>query len=182
MRSDRHRVVGAEPAPVDDAGNVVLPDDLAELAEQLQLDAQRLAECYPPRDVGKEMSDAGQDRPRQPRLGRWLLAGGVAACLLVGLRMMFNLDAPHASNRPGQLDRSFAAATVLTHEPETRETPASSDLPGRVTVDSVTPRVGPKDGDVEAPFVRFDKLSSPELEGILDLLDSQSVAISNVSI
>ena len=135
-----------------------LPADLAELAEQLTADAQWLAERYPAQDAAQPVP-AGVDR------GRRLARSAAVALVLVGVGLWTG-KLWHGAVRPPRPPFNAALA-------------ADDATSRRSTLDAI-PALGAAAASSGAPLL--GGLSGGEQEGVLDLLEEQSLDEARISI
>jgi len=165
---------------LDEAGEVMLPDDLAALGDRLRHDADVLAAQYPAREI----NDDG--RVPLPRPGRksaaarryWLATATVAGVLLaVAVWPSMNRLMRHSSDM----------GTLVTESPSRNIDNGSSPPPTAHSIGVINADVQPVDYSSDrsiqgTPAVFLQDVSGPELEGLLDLWEQEPAAASGVSI
>ena len=146
-----------------------LPEDLAALAQQLQGEADALAECYPSGEIHpvlKEVLSAQlkeHDRTRQRRakvvaaMAPLLILFGSAALLFVAQQNdRANMRLPHVSR---------------SDTPRTNDGAAIESTPASLTK-----------GDEEIITIPADgEWTGPELEGLIDIWDQDKTVVRRVS-
>jgi len=183
MQSDRHRVIPLEQAPTDNAGELELPDELAELADQLQRDAAHLAVCYP--GPGKRVGDRTMGHGhRQGRRLRWLVAGGVAACVLLSFAVArWNGNPAAPIHSPVRTNATNTPAAGSTNQLAQNPSPfAESSAALFDNAEHATSDLPSEEADTVVPVMFLRNVSGPELEALLDMWDSDSSPGSNISI
>jgi hypothetical protein len=134
-----------------------LPVELASLASQLQFDAARLANLYPP-----SARAASSTAPLRPALITPQRLGAAVAVLLIGVIGAWQF----LPQRPA----AFAPQTVvITHHD--RAEPV--DLPAI--------RADMSSAPVEPAAYPITELSGPELEALVDLMQREPAAVQRVS-
>jgi len=152
------RIVHPEPSDRE-ADALQLPDHLAEMAEQLQLDADRLAEAYPARSgdrLAREL--AAQVRSRRRRRIGW----AAAAALLIAA---------------GSLTWRYSGNDRPAAERESATRPAP---PTFVIAPAASPNAE-SSPTVVTPVVSLHHVSGPELEAVLDLLEKEPDPVVQVA-
>jgi len=150
VRFDPHYIPG-EDAPLTASGEIDLPDDLLELAAQLQDDAAYLAEKYPA--AGAEKVNVYVAPAAKRSALRWVaVAGFVSAALLLAV-----VVAPRSSNMHVGVPEHVAVATPAAPVSDVITDPPASPSGSR------TVRLP------WAPTPAIGEVTGPELEGLLDL-------------
>jgi hypothetical protein len=161
------RYIPADEAPLDAQGEIVLPDDLAELAAQLSDDASYLATCYPAPGMNPSASSNAQPTKRS----RWWLPAVASVVLAMvgwgswqyfqqsvennhGTEVVAAAYDSDSSAVPFRFDVS--ANSVSTNSPYSNDWVTESDLPPQ--------------------FILYE-YSGPELEGLYDLLETPQVEV-----
>jgi hypothetical protein len=161
------KLIKPDDAPLDDAGDIELPDDLAELGVQLRDDAQFLSERYPATDfdvgrVSQPVAPATVGQVSLPVAARrrfWISVGAAAAVIVLALL---------ATNRPTSappVDVADHSLDKVSVAPEATAAPVLSDTAGNESAEAATLSVPP----VASPAVFLNGVSGPELEGLMDL-------------
>lgn len=182
MRFDP-KLVQPDDAPLDEQGEIDLPDDLAELASQLGDDAAYLASRYPaiaaevvavePVIAREIVAVPDRNAPRVPsRRQGWLIASAAAALavLIVTSVVPPNADTPvrgreSAHSAPTPVIADSDSPTVRSAQPVA--TPPVRERPPLRTVPSA---------------MLLNGVSGPELEGLLDLWQNDDEADNRISI
>ncbi len=181
----RHRVIPPDQPPMDEAGDLVLSDDLTALGERLRSDADMLAAQYPACSNDDDIRFRAASPDAKPTRARayWYTTAAVASLLLA-------LAAWPLVN--GLVQQSSDTHTLVTESP-------SGISPSRIVEDNVSPAapshsVGVTNVDMQpadyhgepsiesTPAVFLQDVSGPELEGLLDLWEREQSATSSVSI
>ena len=153
------RIIPADDAPLDDRGQLLLPDDLSELAAQLSDDAQHLALLYPAPVTAKIA--VGNRAEKVLGATRRII---FAALLLVAVAGGSWLGMQPAQISPG---RAVPAPHNLVAENVASET-INESVSSLDAVEQPT-----------SPVFLLYEYSGPELEGVYDLLaESPSEEIS----
>ena len=155
------RIIQTEPAPLDEKGELQLPDDLAVLAEQLSADSQQLADCFPAGGINVAFRSAkgrafAERKPTKSGNGhrarrvRYVLGSGLVAVALCSAFVLLS------ASPFGQPERTVppAAFTSTDH--------------GNAKAVSFAPAL-------------LHDVSRPELEGLIDLWQHQSSEVASVS-
>jgi hypothetical protein len=157
------RLIHPDDAPEDACGELDLPDDLLELAAQLQDDALYLAARYPAKVAVEpllaEVTAVNVHAPT-PSRRHWLVAGGsIAAALTIAVALAYR---PPTEPREAALPVNNVASVSI----------ASTNPPGD-EVHVSTPINKPAGPRIErlpwAPVPAIGEVTGPELEGLLDL-------------
>lgn len=155
------RLIPEPAAPLLEDGELDLPPELATLADQLRQDARRLA------------------RLQAPPASRWTglnrVVRRVALIAAVALAAVAWSWAPQPPLRPGAAAVSRGARTLGAGDANSTQ-PGSTRLDS-TRLDSTHPDVRPASQHLES----LERLSGPELEGALDLLE-EAPADSRLSI
>jgi hypothetical protein len=152
---------GASGARSDDD---VLPDDLAEVAQQLVDESRLLGEKYPAGSTACDLESVRAAANRRPgRFARLRLAAAAAAAV-IGLSMAVEI-AYRAGRESG--DSGTATGSVVAVHPGDQPTASPS------AADSVRGAVVP----VSLPAAVFSNLSGAEQEGVLDLMKDVALRV-----
>jgi hypothetical protein len=161
------RLISEADAPLDASGEIDLPDDLLEMAAQLGDDAAFLAARYPAPSLAvpvKEVMAENVYAARRLRSRGWfvaMLGGGVAAAALVAMTIVT------------QPTNEQAVATPAVVESAVNEVAVRETRPAVETSVSTTARSRPRIERLPwAPSAAIGEVSGPELEGLLDLWQS----------
>ena len=151
-----------------------LPDALWELATQLQADAQRLARHYPPSPPDLQHPP---DTRKTFRSNRWKLATPVLGTALTIMALVASHLLVRSHEGPAAPEVPTRSVTYASHA-HTPEPPDASDASDRNNVFAshaswtgtqvTTSRLQPHDATVT--FV--SGLSGPEMEGVLDIMET----------
>ena len=164
----------------DDAHLAHLADDpeLAALGEQLTADAQRLASLYPPGDARRPRGKPVARSRRQMGGGSWAAA---AAVLIAASVVCFGyLTAPRSEPAERNLVRGGDGAGELA----TLSTDASNQPPSVTSVAAERAEETSAMGSASPAIITlpFESLTGAEQEAVLDLLESEGLALSGLSI
>lgn len=141
MRS-RARLVSAEDPPLSASGGLDLSPDLCQLADQLNREANGLANRFPPDGMDVQLSSALARSQRQ-RLARWVAAISIA--LLIPVASVGWLTG--VTNSPMQSNPSTTTGgRLVNHELDEPATELNV-----------------------SPALMWEGVSQPELEGLLDM-------------
>ncbi len=171
------RFIHPDDAPVRADGELDLPPDLAELAEQLADDAAHLSTRFPANrashvalaaelvDSAERIKSAGQEPDRQGRhramrAAALIAGGGLATLAAIGLTLSL-------ASRP--LDFRHAPASVSTLEYPVHE---ADSAPSPIPASLAAPAVA---------TLSLGELSAPEMEALFDLLQRDPGRTSSVS-
>ncbi len=169
------KLIRADAAPLDDAGEIELPDDLLELAAQLRDDATYLAERYPA-EPAPLLTPLPLAAP--VRRVRWHWVGTAAAALLAMLAATYRPANMVPEPTPAV---SVAAALPPASASAPRSTAPSST--GATTETFITAPAGPRIERLPwAPETVVPSVSGPELEGLLDLWQNDGQELEPISI
>jgi hypothetical protein len=203
-------IIQADEAPLDEDGELLLPDDLASLGGQLSAESSQLAACYPPADereattgaapaarlAGTLPGDPKTSRKKGPpqgthwrrRLALWS-AGLVSLALLLALVTAHLLGPEDDSDRqdgtPGEL------ASAIRRETAHRRTTSPRRAVGEVPSGPMNAvEQDPAQEDTEAaidhgelsPIMFLQEVSAPELEGWYDLNEQRDSDDADLSI
>jgi hypothetical protein len=180
------KLIEGEPAPLDDSGEIILPQELHELADRLRIESQRLSSQYVTHVVPSSAANvATSDRSNTAggSIG-WRALAVLLTCGLVILLIGRPAGTPIVPTRNEQ--RPAAGTSVPAARQET-SSPASSS-PTSALPASSPPAVGSRpitratDGATELSDDLLREVSGPELEGLLDLLEKDSSKSNRVSI
>ncbi len=167
------KLIGSEPAPLDDQGEIELPAELGRLAGHLRQDADRVWR------EGK-LSRGGQTGA-SPEASARRFASRVVFAVVATLALVFVVP---GINRlfPGGSDRTD---TSETHQAGIRSSGAApnraNSLQDSKTLQADRPVLTLPVSDTADGFLR--DVTGPELEGLLDLLENDSdSALPSVSI
>ncbi len=188
MRFDP-KLISPEPPPLDEAGELLLPDDLAELAAQLGDDAQHLAALYAP---GMEASGMESEPPQHfssakvavefnaavseteiahlRRTSRWLWRASALVAAVAGLFVITAWWWPTAENSTHLVENvasERAAANATSEVVNLESSEAEPLLPVKTTVPPAAPPAPAE------PGLFLHDYSGPELEGLYDLIGEQ---------
>jgi len=160
------KLVPADKLPQTAGGDLELPADLKTLAGQLEADAAHLARCYPPRqDLTQPAMMALSARRRVvTRYAGW----GVFALLVIAT-LGFWLGTTISSIQ-GVKQESVAASNML---------PAGTEDSQLVPPDTSDPNgIAISDSSAE---LSLSGLTGPELEALLDVLESEPGIIRSIA-
>jgi hypothetical protein len=183
MPFDPH-LIRPDDAPLDESGQLVLPDDLAELAAQLEDDSSRLAACYPPASPRRGGPAPPASMAIEPlpvavlptRIGRSpQTAAFITACvvaILTGSLLLWQLGG-NGGHGPPELPLA-----EVDHEGREGPThPVAAALPADAAEEPLRNPWSPSFNS--SPAYYLHEYSGPELEGLYDLLgESQDGKIS----
>ena len=156
------RLVPEETAPINDDHEIALDGQLEALADQLRNEAEVLAKAYPGSHTNS--ADSVAAATTSPSMWRGILAASVAlAPIVAGLVFFSTLSShrPAASGTVGAIDQATERANRMATFP--------SVAPYRLTPTQLTPALVPD-------------VSSPELEGVLDVLETNPETPQRLSI
>ena len=168
------RVVLPEPAPLDDAGELELPDDLAALAEQLQDDAAHLSTRF-----RLEASPAATPLPgataRSPSSAPMRIALLTTAAATIAIA----LSVASLANRSGIVDQA-------DRQPQSTAAETSADTSHEpIAIEAIQhPHADPAAQntiDQSESLVLLGEASGPEREGLLDLLQQTASTETSIS-
>jgi hypothetical protein len=164
MPFDPHYIPGEE-APLHANGDILLPDDLAELAQQLMADANYLAHVHSPVTPVEKIADHWKASSEQNALrnSRWIPLLSISLALLAICLTAWNLV---SMQRP--VSPVVAAEALWPNLPR---------VANFASEDSSAPEFAPTFLGPTQP-VMFIDYSSPELEGVLDLLPPNEEEVS----
>jgi len=203
------RVIPPDPPPVDDSGELLLPDELLALGEQLRNEAAALAQQFPA--SGRQPADVPVEAAASPaaRAPSWRARSAIAAALLVGAAAYAWVHTPWpeagqvrtAERQPNAVvpvartdspedqslaspagDRRGNAEPTSTDPPTRRSDRAPAGPPEASDHQGQTADSRPAPFDQTTPAVFLWEASGPELEGLLDLWEQGGVSSSSVSI
>lgn len=182
----RHRVIPPDQPPLDEAGDVMLPDDLAALGDRLRCDADMLSSHYPARSTEENMGRQATCLDGKPANSRryWFATAAVAALLLtVAAWPVVNRLSQQPVNTHRLVIESSSESSPPRNVEGDRLPEASANSVGVTNMD-VQPvdYHGGKRSIESTPAVFLQDVSGPELEGLLDLWEQEQSAASGVSI
>ena len=167
------RLLDTDPAPHDENGEIIFPPELQELAGQLTSEANNLEKQHP---FDRELTD--RDLTERPAVAagstpkRWLglISGTVGALLAVtacSLLVAFFGSSPELKPTLKPSPAPNATTSVLNNGHLNSNTTQASthNAPLHIT-----------------PAMAFPDVSSPELEGILDVLESSADRTCSISL
>lgn len=186
MRFDP-KLIQPEAAPLDDQGEIELPDDLGELAAQLRDDALFLSARYPARAPLASMEATVVEAveveapvlaesfvtsvAKVPSSSRRPLIIAVTAASALGLLVVAGLYRP-ANLHPHASESHSSVKHVLAQEV----------APATETSRLVQPRdVAPTPSSTRPTTLLLNGVSGPEMEGLLDLWQSSGETDSRIS-
>lgn len=175
------RVIEAGGAPLDEEGELCLPDDLRSLAEQLHLDAAHLASCYPA-ETPAEAAAVAQHRTLKTadgdaNRGVWrrrlaLTGAGLVSLSLLGALAVLHIDRASTVGRQETARRQEKTGNrdipTTVSEPRTRDSSSGSGLAStvaRMKPSSAQP-TGVRAGEA-APGKSGERAATPEAAGEL---------------
>lgn len=181
----RHRVIPPDQPPMDEAGDVVLSDDLTALGERLRNEADMLAAQYPASSNDEDMRyQAARPDAKPIRARRYWYATAAVASLLLALAAwpLVNGLVQHSSNTHALVTESPSGSSP-SRIVEDKASPAGSSHSVGVTNVDMQPADYHGERSIEStPAVFLQDVSGPELEGLLDLWEREQSATSSVSI
>lgn len=158
------RLILPDPPPLDDQGELDLPDDLTALAEQLQDDAAYLSNCHPP------PSSCASSAPRCATAGLTSSAS-MRVAVLTAASIALALSLTIVATRKTNLDRAELTPPVYesTAQPKPR---AALDSAARDQLHQL---------DQTESLLLLREASGPEREGLLDLLQQTAQTETSIS-
>lgn len=181
----RHRVIPPDQPPMDEAGDVMLSDDLAALGDHLRSEADMLAAQYPARSTEEDVRMQAARSDARPAGARgYRCAAAAVAVLLLAIAAW---PAMNRLMRQSSDTRSLVTESLSEPSPSrnvddgssTTRTGHSTDVTG---VDVQTADYHGEPSVESTPAVFLQDVSGPELEGLLDLWEQEPSAASSVSI
>jgi hypothetical protein len=177
------KLIQPDDAPLDPAGDIELPDDLGELAAQLCDDANFLAARFPaklpalPAELAPvpaaTKTTAAVVLAGPSRRPFWISLVAAAAILLLVISGTYRPTPQRRSEHAAQTDQSVKhvlAQDLAFPAPE-------QNRPAAVRTEAPRP-VSP----VSSPALFLNGVSGPELEGLLDLWQTDGAQDSRISI
>ena len=167
------RVVSEPAPPLDDRGELVLDDDLAELAQTLMADARHLSEMA-------DVSGIGAQLQREAALLADIAAvndGGDGAATLTSEQRVDRAPRREITWRQVWRVVPLAAAVMLVCFLAAPPAPPQHSTTIQLRSDAPTATPVNSAANSASPSLPWQELTSPELEGALDLVD-ETVSIS----
>jgi len=172
----RPRIIQADEPPLDEAGDLVLRDDLAELAAQLRDDAAHLASLYPASrsrlpDGTLQEGPARQAEPTNnetahiARSSRRLIRAIALVAALGGLIIGAGVWWPRGKNQAETPRREVAGMNDVVADLPTAEPARGPIMPAKPPLLDTAPPLP------ASPALFLHDYSGPELEGLYDLLE-----------
>jgi len=170
---------------LDEAGDVLLSDDLAALGDRLRRDADMLAAQYPARSTEDDMRMQAARSDAKPAAVRgYRYAAAAVAVLLLAVSAW-----PAMNRLMRQSSDTHSLATESSSDPSPSRDIDDGSSPTRTAHSSDITGVDVEPADYHGersiestPAVFLQDLSGPELEGLLDLWEQEQSATSSVSI
>lgn len=181
----RHRVIPPDQPPMDEAGEVMLPDDLAVLGERLRRDADLLSAQYPARSPEDDMKMQGARSDGKPAAARayWYATAAVAVLMLaVAGWPAMNRLMRQSSDAHALVTESSSEPTLLKETDDGVSPTATTDSIGVTDLDMQPANYHGERSIETTPAVFLQDVSGPELEGLLDLWEQEQSTTSSVSI
>lgn len=189
MRFEPRVIPGDEP-PTDEAGELLLPDDLQALADQLFDDASHLAARYPAESPDKWLAAsapvAAEARVEKRRRGGQWRRVTIAGASLLSLSLLASVALVYWNGiAPSPVETVRSSASHVAERNETDSAPAalSQDVKRSESREAghETAQFTAHESEV-SPVLFLENVSAPQLEGLYDLMEQSGEDAADVSI
>jgi hypothetical protein len=169
---------------MDEAGDVMLSDDLAALGDRLRSEADMLAEQYPARSADGDVRTQATRTDGKPTVRvYWLATAAVASVLLaVAVWPLVNGLVQRSSDTHTRVTESPLGTSPSRNVDDSVSPAATSHSIGAIHVDTRPADYQDERSIESTPAVFLQDVSGPELEGLLDLWEQEQSATFSVSI